>query len=300
VKVEISETKEVDFIPLVLLHGFGGGLALWTKNFEPLCKDLPLYAIDILGFGRSSRPAFAGDHKAAEQFWIDSLEAWRKKMGFSRMVLLGHSMGGYISTIYALAYPQHVEKLILLSPFGVIQRERRLGNLPLKWKAVKAVVSKSSPQVMLRLAGPLGPTLLYRFRGRYDSRRYEFDDNRVPEYVYHLTAGPAGSGDYAFMSLVDSDGRIRNPLSERVEGLTMPLTIIYGSHDTITGSNFDVVRQKVKDCTINEIKAGDHHVYATKADDFHQHVLISIRPVVDKVAQQRLVEESSRILHPEA
>lgn len=41
-------------------------------------------------------------------------------MPLSNFVLAGHSMGGYISGNYALKYPQHPSKLILLSPIGVI------------------------------------------------------------------------------------------------------------------------------------------------------------------------------------
>ena len=40
-------------------------------------------------------------------------------MKIEKFVLMGHSLGGYISCCYALQYPQHVEKLILASPVGV-------------------------------------------------------------------------------------------------------------------------------------------------------------------------------------
>ena len=40
-------------------------------------------------------------------------------MGLEKIVLLGHSMGGYLSCRYALKYPENVERLILVSPVGV-------------------------------------------------------------------------------------------------------------------------------------------------------------------------------------
>lgn len=52
-------------------------------------------------------------------FFVDSLEEWRKAVGVERMHLLGHSWGGYLSTHYAAKHPERVASLILLSPWGV-------------------------------------------------------------------------------------------------------------------------------------------------------------------------------------
>lgn len=78
--------------------------------------------------GRSSRPPFhikasKKDIPArvaeAESFFVDSLEDWRQQMHLEKMTLIGHSLGAYFSVVYALKYPQRVERLILLSPAGV-------------------------------------------------------------------------------------------------------------------------------------------------------------------------------------
>lgn len=99
--------------PLVMIHGFGAGIAFWVMNFEELSKDRPLYAIDLLGFGRSSRPKFSNDSDEIEQQYIDSIEQWRVVMGLDKMVLLGHSFGGFLSSAYAMKYPERVEHLVL-------------------------------------------------------------------------------------------------------------------------------------------------------------------------------------------
>lgn len=93
-------------VPLVLLHGFGGGVGLWVKNLSTLAEEgRPVYAVDMLGFGRSSRPTFGRDAKDAEDQFVESLEDWRKAEGLEHMILLGHDLGGYVSTAYALKYP---------------------------------------------------------------------------------------------------------------------------------------------------------------------------------------------------
>jgi cardiolipin-specific phospholipase len=113
---------------LVILHGYGAGLGFFYKNFEPLsrAKGWQLYALDMLGMGRSSRPHFRVHGKtkeeqiaAAEDWFIDSLEEWRVKRNIDKMTLVGHSMGGYMAVAYALKYPGHLNKLILASPVGI-------------------------------------------------------------------------------------------------------------------------------------------------------------------------------------
>jgi pimeloyl-ACP methyl ester carboxylesterase len=57
-----------------------------------------VYAIDLLGFGRSSRPKvlFAPDDPVSvESFFVDSMEQWRQKLNLESFSLVGHSFGGY-------------------------------------------------------------------------------------------------------------------------------------------------------------------------------------------------------------
>lgn len=124
----VERTGEEADQNLVVLHGYGAGLGFFYKNFEPLSrsKGWRLYALDMLGMGRSSRPPFKIHAKTkeaqiseAEDWFIDSLEEWRKKKNIDKMTLVGHSMGGYMAVCYALKYPGRLNKLILASPVGI-------------------------------------------------------------------------------------------------------------------------------------------------------------------------------------
>lgn len=117
----------------VILHGYGAGLGFFFLNFPTLAawagrRGADVYAVDWLGMGRSARVPFTirakrddiqGRVTEAESFFVDSLEEWREKMGLENMTLIGHSLGAYFSTVYALKYPTRVNKLVLLSPAGV-------------------------------------------------------------------------------------------------------------------------------------------------------------------------------------
>lgn len=113
---------------LVMLHGYGAGLGFFYKNFEGLSRvrGWKIYALDLLGMGRSSRPPFklhAKDKKTciteAENWFIDALEEWRVERKIERFTLLGHSLGGYMAVAYALKYPGRLNKLVLASPVGI-------------------------------------------------------------------------------------------------------------------------------------------------------------------------------------
>ncbi len=113
---------------LVMLHGYGAGLGFFYKNFEGLSrvKGWKVYALDLLGMGRSSRPPFRIHSKdrqesitEAENWFIDALEQWRVQKKIDRFTLLGHSLGGYMAVAYALKYPGHLNKLVLASPVGI-------------------------------------------------------------------------------------------------------------------------------------------------------------------------------------
>lgn len=113
---------------LVILHGYGAGLGFFYKNFEGLSqvKGWKVYALDLLGMGRSSRPPFRiqskdrqGSITEAENWFIDALEEWRAQKKIDRFTLLGHSLGGYMAVAYALKYPGRLNKLVLASPVGI-------------------------------------------------------------------------------------------------------------------------------------------------------------------------------------
>ena len=133
--------------PLVLLHGYANGALYFYRNLHGLSKHFAtIYAVDMMGWGLSSRPSFptydhdteeSDEHKKqsvreAEDFFVESLEAWRKANGVESMVLGGHSLGGYVSVAYTERYPERVAKLLLLSPVGVPGEPKSTTSSPKK------------------------------------------------------------------------------------------------------------------------------------------------------------------------
>ena len=145
--------------PLVLVHGFGGGIGLWAMNVDSLSQNRTVYAFDVLGFGRSSRPQLSSDPEEAEEQFVDSIEQWREKIGLDKFILLGHSLGGYLASSYTIKYPARVKHLILADPWGfpVKPSEDNIHrHIPVWVKFLGAVLSPFNPLAGLRAAGPWG------------------------------------------------------------------------------------------------------------------------------------------------
>jgi cardiolipin-specific phospholipase len=133
VNTEAEACRDTD---MVVLHGYGAGLGLFFQNFDAW-SSIPgsrVFALDLLGFGRSARPKFTVPTKdvgqrddegrfpavlETEAWFVDSIERWRARKGLDSFVLMGHSLGGYLAAAYALQHPERVRKLIMVSPAGV-------------------------------------------------------------------------------------------------------------------------------------------------------------------------------------
>ncbi|KAF7645465.1 hypothetical protein LDENG_00204130 [Lucifuga dentata] len=178
-----------DKTPLVLIHGFGSGVGIWAQNLDVLARRRPVYALDLLGFGQSSRPVFPTDPREAEDRFVEAIEQWRAKVGVETMILLGHNLGGYLAVSYCIKYPDRIKHVVVVEPWGFPERARHAhtdSSIPVWIKALGAMLSPFNPLAGLRLVGPLGPTLVQILRPDLKRKFSMFSDNTVSDYIYHL------------------------------------------------------------------------------------------------------------------
>ena len=65
-----------------------------------------VYSIDLPGFGLSDRNKLGKNPTQVENNWTDSIDQWRQKMNLDKIILIGHSMGGYLAAVYLMRYSQ--------------------------------------------------------------------------------------------------------------------------------------------------------------------------------------------------
>lgn len=156
-----SETRVAaeQTVPVVMIHGFGAGFLQFYKNLDYLHNDRKLLAIDLPGFGRSTRVPFPPNATLAENQFINSIEQWRKIVGVEKFILLGHSLGAYLACAYTIQHPSRVRHLVLVDPWGFAlppSEEKLRETFNKRSKIFWNVMSKIMPFTFVRAAGPWG------------------------------------------------------------------------------------------------------------------------------------------------
>lgn len=289
--VEQPAMSQAKKAPIVLVHGFAAGIGTWILNLDPLAStlDRKVYALDLVGFARSTRAPFDLSGDVEGQF-VDSIERWRKKVGIDKFILLGHSFGGYLCGSYALKHPENVAHVILADPWGVQDRQasgRRIHRLPIWVRVVNSIFQSFNPLAVLRASGPYGPSLVHKFRADLKEKfRPKLDDDchKFLNYIYHCNAQSA-TGESAFKELALPYGWPKNPLIHRLLDLNeaVSLTFIYGSRSWIEKAPGEFLRDCMKPgrVTVIEIEGSGHHVYADKYNQFNEHIQEACSKVKD-------------------
>lgn len=131
----ISYLEGGDGQTVVLLHGFGANKFNWTYFSKYLKGKYHVIAIDIPGFGDSSKFM---DKKYDITTQVDRLKKFIDKKNIKQFHVAGNSMGGYIAGMYAVRYPEQILSLGLIAAAGVkspqesvYSQELKKGNNPL-------------------------------------------------------------------------------------------------------------------------------------------------------------------------
>mmetsp|Transcript_15520 Transcript_15520/g.10889 ORF Transcript_15520/g.10889 Transcript_15520/m.10889 type:complete len:95 (+) Transcript_15520:213-497(+) len=94
-----------------MIHGFGGGGAIFFKMFPDLIKHFRVTTIDLMGMGCSGRPHYdTWGCTESIKYFLDTMKAWMEKTLYNKepYYLLGHSFGGYIATQFAVSFPENI------------------------------------------------------------------------------------------------------------------------------------------------------------------------------------------------
>lgn len=99
---------------VILLHGLGGSSQGWQFNIGPLAEKFHVYVPDQIGFGKSDKPLV----NYRIRTYVDFLDQFCKQLKIERATLVGNSMGGWIAAAFTVAYPDRVDKLVLVDAAG--------------------------------------------------------------------------------------------------------------------------------------------------------------------------------------
>ncbi|XP_064467120.1 (Lyso)-N-acylphosphatidylethanolamine lipase-like isoform X2 [Ornithodoros turicata] len=295
-------------LPLVLLHGLGCGSALWVMNLEALSRRRVVHCIDLLGFGRSSRPALGDDAWLIEQQMVNSIEMWRQKMGLERFVLVGHSLGGFLSASYSLQYPSHVAHLVLEDPWGFPvfdpSRQRPSKKLPFWAPPIQHFLNHTNAFWGVRAIGHLGPIVLGKAISEADVYFGHFvkEKGAIPNYAYHCNVRRP-TGEEAFRKLCVFFGWTKNPMMHRFLQLSpeVPVTFLYGDKSFITRSPAVFIKKQRESTAYVELKVlkdCGHNVHMEKPEEYNA-IVVKVCDMADAERKKEIIAENHEVAQTE-
>jgi proline iminopeptidase len=185
-------------------------------------RDIELIYYDHRGHGRSVRPQ--GFEGIGVDTWADDAEALRKYLGHERIILYGHSFGGFIAQEYALRYRDHLDGLILDSSIPaldysdvIIANAKAWGTEEQVQMLIKAFTEPMTDDIAMRQGHK---TILPLYFNNYNP---EIGEAMNEKMIYNAAA--FNHGNRCFLNY--------NTLS-RLHEIKVPTLITAGRHDFIT------------------------------------------------------------------
>ena len=208
-------------VPVVLVHGFGlgntGELA-WAKVIPGLAERFHAYAPDLLGFGKSDKPAI----QYSPQAHVNQLLAFMDCLCLDRVLLMGNSVGAYIALKLALDYPDRATGVCAIASSTIAK--------------AMAIDGPDTPglQMMRTFNGTAEAMRRFLREVTYDPRN--ISEDAVAERLANannpeIAAANRAFQDYSRKVASKSKEWQRFSLVHRLPGSQMPLTVIWGEND---------------------------------------------------------------------
>ncbi|MFZ4525221.1 MAG: alpha/beta fold hydrolase [Chlorobium sp.] len=101
--------------PLLFLHGYGGMIEHWDLNIPQFARNHKIYAMDLIGFGKSQKP----NVRYCLELFASQIETFLLLKKLDSVIIVGHSMGAASAVYFAHHQPEKVKALVLVNPSGL-------------------------------------------------------------------------------------------------------------------------------------------------------------------------------------
>ena len=225
-KIELSNHVQLAYVDegkgeqtIIFIHGLGSYLPAWQKNITDLKGQYRCIAVDLPGYGKSSK----GPYPITLEFYADVIAEFSAKLDLKQVTLAGHSMGGQISMIAALKYPDLVKSLILVSPAGF----EKFSAGETKWfKDVMTVDGvKNTPVQQIRA------NLVDNFYNMPKDAEFMVTDRIA-------TRDAKDFEKYCYVVVQCVSGMLDQPVHYLLHKITQPTLIIFGENDNLIPNRF--------------------------------------------------------------
>jgi len=220
--VDYGGPGEPGLEPAVFVHGLGGCWQNWLENIpRAAAEGRRALALDLPGFGFSEMPSdeisISGYGRVVNSF-CDQLD-------LGEVVLVGNSMGGFISAETAIQFPARVARVVLVSAAGVTTSDLRSRPIMAGARVVAAVATRTAAMSERVVRRRHVRHLVFNSFIRHPTRIRN-------ELLYEITRGSGRPGFLdALRAIMDYDFR------DRLPEIDCPTLIVWGTEDMLVPSS---------------------------------------------------------------
>lgn len=199
---------------LILVHGLGSNAKAWLRNIPAWSVDHRVIAVDLPGYGTSSK----GDYPYSLPFYAQVLTDLMDELELTSATLVGHSLGGQIAMVTALEHPDRVGRLVLVSPAGFERFSEGEGQWFKDVMTVELVRDTPVRQIAVNLHANFHHT--------------------PPEAEFMITdrvqvRGASDFEDYCYAVTRNVAAMIDQPVHSRLDEIMVPTLILFGENDAL-------------------------------------------------------------------
>ena len=197
---------------VILLHGLGVDSSAWAPTIPALAQRFHVYVPDQIGFGRSDKPMI--NYRVATL--VDFLNEFCNKLSITKASLVGNSLGGWTAAAFTLAYPDKVDRLVLVDAAGY--SPERIG------------APKLSRELMLLLNPSTISEMKQTLSAVFYNKQLLTDD-----FVKQAFAGKLARGDgYTVNMFIESVLRNQDFIDGKAGAIKAPTLVVWGREDLLT------------------------------------------------------------------
>ena len=211
-----DEGNQNDTIPVILIHGTGASLHTWEGWVRELKPEHRVIRLDLPAYGLTG-PNPTGDY--SQDFYTEFINHFMTELRIKKCILGGNSLGGAITWVYALKYPEKVKKMILVDA----------GGYPMQSKSVPIAFQIARIPVIKNLFKYVTPRSIVE---KSVMNVYAQKEKVTPELIdrYFELSLRTGNRE-AFLNRINQNILTDNYL--KIKTLQMPTLIIWGDKDLL-------------------------------------------------------------------
>jgi pimeloyl-ACP methyl ester carboxylesterase len=203
--------------PIVFIHGLSGTWQNWLENLPYFARKRRCIAMDLPGFGYSEMP----QEKISISGYARQVDALCEQLGLGECVVVGNSMGGFVTAEMEIRYPERVTRGALVAAAGISITNLHRRPVLTTARIIGAFGATSAAQSRFLATRPNLRWLFTNFVFRHPTRL-------APDLVYEQVRGAGRPG------FVDAlDALTSYDFRDRLPEIKCPTLIVWGDSDML-------------------------------------------------------------------